>query len=167
MNSNDSVWSGSALRRPASSNGANANAAVWMPAHINDAEQVQRTSVEAARKLERSQAAVTWKPRGTVKSKKPQCGANEGERHSRQSGTKPFGSRQSKSRGAMEQHFRGEGQDGPPEQSGGCRGRAPPKRRTRKTKKRPPECRLSRAPSSSGTDLILEVNGRQRASRCR
>ena len=34
-----------------------ANAAVWMPDHIDDAEQVQRASVEAARKLERSSAA--------------------------------------------------------------------------------------------------------------
>ena len=34
-----------------------ANAAVWTPAHIDDAEQMQRASAEAARKLERSQAA--------------------------------------------------------------------------------------------------------------
>ena len=34
-----------------------ASAAVRMPAHIDDAEQVQRASAEAARKLERSQTA--------------------------------------------------------------------------------------------------------------
>ena len=34
-----------------------ANAAVWMPAHIDDAELVQRASAEAARKVARSQAA--------------------------------------------------------------------------------------------------------------
>ena len=45
---------------------------------------------------------VTWKPRGTAESKKPQCGANEEERHSRQSETKPYGSRQSESHEAME-----------------------------------------------------------------
>ena len=41
------------------------------------------------------------KPSGTVKSKKPPCGANEGERRSRQYGRKPYGSRQSESRGAV------------------------------------------------------------------
>ena len=40
----------------------NAEAAVWIPAHIDDAEQLQRASAEAARKLERSQAA--WRGDG-------------------------------------------------------------------------------------------------------
>ena len=39
-----------------------ANAAVWMPAHIDDAELVQRASAEAARKVARSQAA--WRDDG-------------------------------------------------------------------------------------------------------
>ena len=39
-----------------------ANAAVWVPSHIDEAEQVQRASAEAARKLERSQAA--WRDDG-------------------------------------------------------------------------------------------------------
>ena len=39
---------------------------------------------------------VTGKPKRTVTSKKPQCGPIEGERHSRQSGTKPYGARQRK-----------------------------------------------------------------------
>ena len=39
-----------------------ANAAVWMPAHIDDAELVHRANAEAVRKLERSQAA--WRDDG-------------------------------------------------------------------------------------------------------
>ena len=39
-----------------------ANAAVWMPAHIDDSELVQRANAEAVRKLERSQAA--WRDEG-------------------------------------------------------------------------------------------------------
>ena len=39
-----------------------ANAAVWMPAHIDGAELVHRANAEAVRKLERSQAA--WRDDG-------------------------------------------------------------------------------------------------------
>ena len=84
-----------------------ANAAVWMPAHIDDAELVQRArkrqeSWSGAKRRGVMMEPVMSKPRGTVESKKPQCGANKEERHSRQSETKPYGLRQSEAHEAME-----------------------------------------------------------------
>ena len=81
-----------------------ANAAVWVPANTGEVERVERECTEKLRLLERLNAwmrPATGKLSVTVESKKPRCVANEGERRSRQCGTKLYGSRQSESRGTM------------------------------------------------------------------
>ena len=85
-----------------------ASAAVWMPAHIDDAELVHRANAEAVGKLEWSQA--TWRDDGARHTEAERdrgeqespCGVNEEERHSRQSETKPYGSRPSELHEAVE-----------------------------------------------------------------
>ena len=126
-----------------------ANAAVWWC--IARAQRRQE-SWSGAKRRGVMMEPVTWKPRGTAESKKLQCGANEGERYPRQSETKPYGSRQSKSRGAMNMKSASPMTTAPSRRRSGWSSGAkrrisweerakrflPPTRRTRKTRKGPP-----------------------------
>ena len=159
-----------------------ANAAVWMPAHIDDAELVHRANAEAVRKLERSQVAwrddgarhveverdcgeqetAMWRRRGgeALKAIRDEAVRVEAERIARSYGVR-LADDDSTFAAKVRMVILSKAEDVVDEREEERAKRfLPPTRRTRKTKKGPSECRLSRAPRSSGTDPVPEVNGK-------
>ena len=129
------------------------NAALWMPAHIDDAELVHRASAEAARKVERSQAA--WRddgggsregpPRtrnrnvaGALKAIRDEAIRVQAEQIARSHGVRLAADDDSTFAAKVGMVIRSKAEDVVDEREEGAKRCLPPTRRTRKTKKVPP-----------------------------